>query len=89
VPAGFVIAIKASRYLTHIKHLKDPAEPVDRLVSAGVLGGVGRRSMPLILRGTCTAGSSPRMIPADTEHQSPLSAGRRRHTHPRAPVTRL
>jgi len=29
-PAGFRIAVKMSRYLTHIKRLKDPAEPVAR-----------------------------------------------------------
>ena len=30
-PAGFVYAVKASRYLTHNKKLKDPEEPVARL----------------------------------------------------------
>ena len=33
VPSGFVYAVKASRFLTHMKKLKDPAEPLDRLVS--------------------------------------------------------
>ncbi len=32
-PAGFLIAVKASRFLTHIKRLKDPDEPIDRLFS--------------------------------------------------------
>jgi uncharacterized protein YecE (DUF72 family) len=32
-PRGFLYAIKASRFLTHMKKLKDPAEPVDRLFS--------------------------------------------------------
>jgi uncharacterized protein YecE (DUF72 family) len=31
-PTDFVVAVKASRYLTHIKRLKDPAEPVARFV---------------------------------------------------------
>ena len=31
VPADFVIAVKASRYLTHYKRLREPEEPVDRL----------------------------------------------------------
>lgn len=31
-PAGFVYAIKASRFLTHMKKLKDPAEPVARIL---------------------------------------------------------
>ena len=30
-PAGFLYAVKASRYLTHMKKLKDPEEPVARL----------------------------------------------------------
>jgi len=32
VPSGFVMTVKASRYLTHIKRLKDPVEPVERLL---------------------------------------------------------
>jgi uncharacterized protein YecE (DUF72 family) len=31
VPRGFVFAIKASRYLTHLKKLKDPVDPLRRL----------------------------------------------------------
>lgn len=31
-PARFVFAVKASRYLTHIKRLREPAEPVERLL---------------------------------------------------------
>ncbi|MDQ3879877.1 MAG: DUF72 domain-containing protein [Chloroflexota bacterium] len=30
-PDGFSFAVKASRYLTHVKRLKDPTEPIDRL----------------------------------------------------------
>jgi uncharacterized protein YecE (DUF72 family) len=33
VPRGFVYAVKASRFLTHMKKLKDPAEPVERFFS--------------------------------------------------------
>jgi uncharacterized protein YecE (DUF72 family) len=33
VPAGFVFAVKASRYLTHIRRLRDPQEPVDLFFS--------------------------------------------------------
>jgi uncharacterized protein YecE (DUF72 family) len=32
-PAGFEFAVKASRFLTHMKKLKDPEEPVERLFS--------------------------------------------------------
>jgi uncharacterized protein YecE (DUF72 family) len=31
-PAGFLFAVKASRYLTHRKRLKEPEEPVERLL---------------------------------------------------------
>jgi uncharacterized protein YecE (DUF72 family) len=32
VPPGFLFALKASQYITHIKRLKEPAEPIARLV---------------------------------------------------------
>lgn len=32
-PPGFLYAFKASRYLTHLKKLKDPAAPLDNLIS--------------------------------------------------------
>jgi uncharacterized protein YecE (DUF72 family) len=35
-PAGSVVAVKASRYLTHVKRLREPAEPVARLMSRAV-----------------------------------------------------
>ncbi|MCZ7665559.1 MAG: DUF72 domain-containing protein [Thermoleophilia bacterium] len=33
VPAGFVFSVKASRYLTHMKKLKDPEQGLDKLLS--------------------------------------------------------
>ncbi len=33
VPSDFVVTVKASRYLTHIRRLKEPREPVHRLMS--------------------------------------------------------
>src|SRR4051794_16210334 len=47
-PAGFVMAVKASRFLTHVKRLKDPEEPVDRLM--GAAGGLGDRLGPVLLQ---------------------------------------
>jgi uncharacterized protein YecE (DUF72 family) len=38
-PARFVFAVKASRFLTHMKKLKDPEEPIDRLFTR--LRGLG------------------------------------------------
>lgn len=54
-PEGFTIAVKASRYLTHVRRLKDPAEPLGLTPTGGQLGSVstpadaaagGRRSWP-------------------------------------------
>jgi uncharacterized protein YecE (DUF72 family) len=33
VAGGFLFAVKASRFLTHMKRLRDPQEPIDRLFS--------------------------------------------------------
>ena len=38
-PPGFLYAIKASRFLTHLKKLKDPAEPIARLLERARLLG--------------------------------------------------
>ncbi|HEX8803061.1 MAG TPA: DUF72 domain-containing protein, partial [Acidimicrobiales bacterium] len=48
VPDGFLVAVKVSRYLTHIKRLRDPAEPVARLV--GRAEGLGDRLGPYLLQ---------------------------------------
>jgi uncharacterized protein YecE (DUF72 family) len=47
-PDDFVMAIKASRYLTHIRRLRDPAEPVARLMSSA--SGLGGRLGPVLLQ---------------------------------------
>ncbi len=47
-PAGFVVAVKVSRYLTHIKRLRDPAEPVARLTTRAE--GLGDRLGPYLLQ---------------------------------------
>lgn len=40
VPADFRFAVKASRYLTHVRRLRDPGEPLERLrARAGRLDG--------------------------------------------------
>jgi uncharacterized protein YecE (DUF72 family) len=39
VPSDFILAVKASRYLTHVKRLQEPREPVARLMERiAVLG---------------------------------------------------
>jgi uncharacterized protein YecE (DUF72 family) len=47
-PDDFVMAIKASRYLTHVRRLHDPAEPVARLL--GAAAGLGPRLGPVLLQ---------------------------------------
>ena len=47
-PDGFVVAVKASRYLTHIKRLQDPGEPVERLLDRAK--GLGDRLGPFLLQ---------------------------------------
>jgi uncharacterized protein YecE (DUF72 family) len=48
VPADFVMTVKASRYLTHIRRLRDPAEPVARLL--GAADGLGGKLGPVLLQ---------------------------------------
>jgi uncharacterized protein YecE (DUF72 family) len=48
LPDGFTMALKASRFLTHIKRLKEPEEPVKRLLEA--CGGLGDRLGPILLQ---------------------------------------
>ncbi|HUR74286.1 MAG TPA: DUF72 domain-containing protein [Sporichthya sp.] len=47
-PPGFVMAVKASRFLTHIKRLKEPEEPVARLMDR--VSGLGDRLGPILLQ---------------------------------------
>lgn len=48
LPADFVMAVKTSRFLTHIKRLRDPGEPVRRFL--GVAAGLGDRLGPVLLQ---------------------------------------
>lgn len=48
-PEDFVMTVKASRYLTHIRRLRDPEEPVHRLMSRAV-EGLGDRLGPVLLQ---------------------------------------
>jgi len=47
-PDGFLMAIKASRYLTHVRRLREPAEPVGRLLAAA--GQLADRLGPVLLQ---------------------------------------
>ena len=45
-PRGFLFAVKASRFLTHMKKLKDPEEPLDRLFER--MAPLGRHLGPVL-----------------------------------------
>jgi uncharacterized protein YecE (DUF72 family) len=48
VPEGFLFAVKASRYLTHIRRLRDPREPVEFLMERAA--ELGDRLGPILLQ---------------------------------------
>jgi uncharacterized protein YecE (DUF72 family) len=48
VPGDFLMTVKASRYLTHVRRLRDPAEPAKRLLEAA--RGLGDRLGPVLLQ---------------------------------------
>jgi uncharacterized protein YecE (DUF72 family) len=47
-PRDFLFAVKASRYLTHMKKLKDPQEPLERLMSRA--SGLGEKLGPILFQ---------------------------------------
>ncbi|NJC70284.1 DUF72 domain-containing protein [Planosporangium thailandense] len=47
-PDDFVVAVKMSRYLTHIKRLRDPQEPVARFLDRAA--GLGSKLGPVLLQ---------------------------------------
>jgi uncharacterized protein YecE (DUF72 family) len=57
-PAGFSFAVKVSRFLTHLRRLRDPEEPWERLWSRAV--ELGPRLGPLLFQ-------LPPRFPADVE----------------------
>jgi uncharacterized protein YecE (DUF72 family) len=60
VPDDFVVAVKASRYLTHVKRLRDPAEPVARLM--GRAAGLGDLLGPVLLQLPPTLRAAPDLL---------------------------
>ncbi|MBF6413980.1 DUF72 domain-containing protein [Nocardia cyriacigeorgica] len=59
-PPGFRIAVKASRFLTHIKRLRDPEEPVARLM--GRAASLGERLGPILLQLPPTLRADPALL---------------------------
>jgi uncharacterized protein YecE (DUF72 family) len=75
-PAGFVMAIKASRYLTHIRRLRDPAEPVSRLMNAAA--GLGARLGPVLLQLPPNLRADPAALAACLDEFAHFTVGRAR-----------
>jgi len=61
-PNDFVMAVKASRYLTHVRRLRDPAEPVARLL--GAAAGLGPKLGPILLQLPPTMTAEPALLDA-------------------------
>ncbi len=61
-PPGFVVAVKASRYLTHVKRLREPEEPVARLM--GRAEALGDRLGPVLLQLPPTLRADPALLDA-------------------------
>jgi uncharacterized protein YecE (DUF72 family) len=59
-PGDFVVAVKASRYLTHIRRLRDPAEPVARLMDRAE--ALGDRLGPVLLQLPPTLRGDPDLL---------------------------
>jgi len=47
-PADFVFSVKASRYITHMKKLKDPREPVNRFMTS--IESLGKKLGPVLFQ---------------------------------------
>ncbi|GAB2612806.1 DUF72 domain-containing protein [Streptomyces capparidis] len=61
-PDGFVMAVKASRFLTHVKRLRDPEEPVRRLLAHA--RELGDRLGPVLLQLPPTLRGDPAVLDA-------------------------
>jgi uncharacterized protein YecE (DUF72 family) len=64
-PDDFVMAVKASRYLTHVRKLRDPAEPVGRLL--GAAAGLGPKLGPILVQLPPTFQADPGLLDACLE----------------------
>ncbi|MER7001873.1 DUF72 domain-containing protein [Dactylosporangium sp. NPDC000555] len=64
-PADFVVTVKGSRYLTHIKRLHEPREPVARLLDRAA--GLGRKLGPILLQLPPTLPADPAALDATLE----------------------
>ncbi|MEV6634535.1 DUF72 domain-containing protein [Actinoplanes sp. NPDC051470] len=65
-PADFSFAVKMSRYLTHIKRLKEPAEPVARFLSRAA--GLGDKLGPVLIQLPPTMRADPAALDETLRH---------------------
>jgi uncharacterized protein YecE (DUF72 family) len=74
-PDDFIMTVKASRYLTHVRKLRDPAEPVARLL--GVAAGLGPKLGPILLQLPPTLTAEPALLDGCLRefHAAALPAG--------------
>jgi len=61
-PDDFVMAVKASRYITHVRKLRDPAGPVARLL--GAASELGPKLGPILLQLPPTLTAEPALLDA-------------------------
>lgn len=61
-PEDFVFAVKMSRYLTHIRRLREPAEPVSRFLDR--VAGLGDKLGPVLLQLPPTLRAAPDLLAA-------------------------
>jgi uncharacterized protein YecE (DUF72 family) len=59
-PDDFVVAVKMSRYLTHVKRLKEPEEPVQRFL--GRAEGLGDKLGPVLIQLPPTLKGDPELL---------------------------
>ena len=59
-PPSFMVAVKASRYLTHVRRLRDPEEPIARLIAAA--GGLAGKLGPVLLQLPPTLQADPALL---------------------------
>lgn len=59
-PDDFCIAVKGSRYLTHVRRLREPAAPVGRLLAH--TAGLGDRLGPVLLQLPPTLHADPSLL---------------------------
>lgn len=79
-PADYVITVKASRYLTHVRRLSEPAEPVARLMDR--VSGLGTRLGAVLLQLPPTLAVEPERLRATLQA---FPAGVRLAVEPRHP----